>query len=198
MKTLKVLLLAILPSSLFAADYVFKVDENLNAYVSDTIRFEGDKMVAYQDAKSWFVEQKWTAQVLNDVMGEKFDFKANLMTKSRYNPIIHTLYSDFIAFDGLLTVEDDRVIVSFNNIQFGESVQGLGQRTSTQPLSQKLHKLEKEKIARDRVASDESMDKKSKKKELSKHDDVIKDIEDSLKEIDEEIRVRLANLKKSL
>ncbi len=45
---------------------------------------------------------------------------------------------------------------------------------------------------------DESLDKKSRKKKLSDHDDVIEDIESSLQKVDEELRLRLQNLKNAI
>ena len=90
------------------------------------------------------------------------------------------------------------MILNFDNIQFGESVKGFGQKTNSQPLSQKLYKLRKEKTEKAKVEADETLDKKAKKKQLSEHDKVIKDIEDSLKEVDEEFRLRLKNLHNAL
>lgn len=198
MKALKLLLISILPTGLMAEDYVFSVDGNLNTSVSDTIYYQGEKLDAYQDVKSWLMEQKWTVKTTNDVMSEGFDFDASMMTKFRYNPLIKTSYADFVTFNGHLSIEENRVILRFDNIQFGETVNGLGERSNTQPLSQKLHKLKKEKKERARVEADDTLDKKTKKKQLSKHDKVIEDIEDSLKEVDGEFRLRLKNLRNAL
>ena len=198
MKALKLLLISILPTGLMAEDYVFSVDGNLNTSVSDTIYYQGEKLDAYQDVKSWLMEQKWTVKTTNDVMSEGFDFEVNMTTKLRYNPIIKTSYSDFVTCKGRVSVEEDRVILKFDNIQFGESVKGFGQKTNSQPLSQKLYKLKKEKKERAKVEADETLDKKAKKKQLSEHDKVIKDIEDSLKEVDGEFRLRLKNLRNAL
>ncbi|MBO7505845.1 MAG: hypothetical protein J6T67_00490 [Paludibacteraceae bacterium] len=198
MRALKILLISILPSGVMAEDYVFKVDENLNTSISDTVYYKGEKLDAYQDAKTWLMEQKWTAQTTNDKLNEGFDFEVNMTTKFRYNPIIKTSYSDFITCKGRISVENDRVILNFDNIQFGESVKGFGQKTNSQPLSQKLYKLRKEKKERAKVEADDTLDKKAKKKQLSEHDKVIKDIEDSLKEVDEEFRLRLKNLHNAL
>lgn len=198
MKALKLLLISILPTGLMAEDYVFSVDGNLNTSVSDTIYYQGEKLDAYQDVKSWLMEQKWTVKTTNDVMSEGFDFDASMMTKFRYNPLIKTSYADFVTFNGHLSIEENRVILRFDNIQFGETVNGLGERSNTQPLSQKLHKLKKEKKERARVEADDTLDKKAKKKQLSKHDKVIEDIEDSLKEVDGEFRFRLKNLRNAL
>ncbi|MBR3518889.1 MAG: hypothetical protein IKZ67_06480 [Paludibacteraceae bacterium] len=198
MKALKLLLISILPTGLMAEDYVFSVDGNLNTSVSDTIYYQGEKLDAYQDVKSWLMEQKWTVKTTNDVMSEGFDFDASMMTKFRYNPLIKTSYADFVTFNGHLSIEENRVILRFDNIQFGETVNGLGERSNTQPLSQKLHKLKKEKKERARVEADDTLDKKAKKKQLSKHDKVIEDIEDSLKEVDGEFRLRLKNLRNAL
>lgn len=198
MKALKLLLISILPTGLMAEDYVFSVDGNLNTSISDTIYYQGEKLDAYQDVKSWLMEQKWTVKTTNDVMSEGFDFDASMMTKFRYNPLIKTSYADFVTFNGHLSIEENRVILRFDNIQFGETVNGLGERSNTQPLSQKLHKLKKEKKERARVEADDTLDKKAKKKQLSKHDKVIEDIEDSLKEVDGEFRLRLKNLRNAL
>ena len=198
MKALKLLLISILPTGLMAEDYVFSVDGNLNTSVFDTIYYQGEKLDAYQDVKSWLMEQKWTVKTTNDVMSEGFDFDASMMTKFRYNPLIKTSYADFVTFNGHLSIEENRVILRFDNIQFGETVNGLGERSNTQPLSQKLHKLKKEKKERARVEADDTLDKKAKKKQLSKHDKVIEDIEDSLKEVDGEFRLRLKNLRNAL
>lgn len=198
MKALKILLLLTMPSHLMAADYIFKVDDKLESYVSDTISFDGSAMEAYQDAKVWFMEQKWTAQTTYDSIANGFGFNATLNTKLRYNPIIHTSYADFVTFDGNITIEGNKIILLFNHIQFGESVVGIGQRSSAQPIYQKMRKLEKEKKARLATFQDESLDKKSRKKKLSDHDDVIEDIESSLQKVDEELRLRLQNLKNAI
>lgn len=198
MKALKLLLISILPTGLMAEDYVFTMDKNLNASISDTIYYQGEKMDAYQDVKSWFMDQKWTAKTTNDVLSEGFDFDANMTTKFRYNPVINTSYSDFVTFDGHLSVEEDRVILRFENIQFGEMVKGIGQKSNTQPLSQKLYRLKKQRKERELVETDDMLDKKVKKKKLAEHDKVIKDIEDSLKKVDEEFRLRLKNLHEAL
>ena len=82
------------------------------------------------------------------------------------------------------------------------SIRRIGERirtkTNSQPLSQKLYKLRKEKKERAKVEADDTLDKKAKKKQLSEHDKVIKDIEDSLKEVDGEFRLRLKNLRNAL
>ena len=198
MKALKLLLISLLPTGVMAQDYIFKVDEQLNANVSDTLYYEGDKMDAYQDAKTWLLEQKWTVNTEKDEIGEGFEFNANMMTKFRYNPIIKTSYADFVSFKGQVIVEEKRVILQFKNIQFGEAVKGIGEKSKTQPLAQKIHKLNKEKRHKSLVETDDTLDKKTKKKKIAEHDDVIKDIESSLKEVDEEFRVRIKNLHNSI
>lgn len=198
MKVLSVLLLSVLPSVLGAKDYVFKVDEKLNSYVSDTISYEEGRLQVYQDAKTWLVDQKWKTTITYDSLGYGFQFSVLMNTKTRYNPIIRTAYADYVSFVGKITIEDNRLVVLFDNIQFGEAVSGFGQHTTSQPLSQKLHKLEKEKREKAKLESDETMDKKEKKKKLSKANDTIKDIEDSLGEVDEELRERITNLHNSI
>ncbi len=197
MKVLSVLLLSVLPSTLMARDYVFTVDDKLNSYVCDTLSYEGNKLEAYQDVKSWFMEQKWNSQITHDSLGAGLQFNVSMNTKVRYNPIIRTSYSDYVSFVGKINIEDNRIVLLFDNIQFGESVAGIGQRSSIQPLSQKLHKLEKEKREKVMIESDDTMDKKEKKKKLSKINDTIEDIEDSLNEVDEELRLRITNLHNS-
>lgn len=52
--------------------------------------------------------------------------------------------------------------------------------------------------ADEKSENDLTMDKKLKKKELAKHDNTIKDIEDSLNEVDEELRLRIQLLQKAI
>ena len=164
----------------------------------DTLKFDRPQLEVYRDAKVWLVEQRWAATVTKDSTGEEFQFDVTMVTKARLNPIIRTSYSDFVMFNGKITLKDNLLIIRFDNIQFGETTTGFGSKAVTQPLAQKIYKLEKEKRARAKIENDLTMDKKLKKKELANHDNTIKDIEDSLNEVDEELRLKLQLLQKEI
>ncbi len=197
MKPLKfiLLLILILPMSVVAQDYVFKVDDNLEANIIDTIYYEGDKMGAYQDVKTWLVEQKWETKILKDVKGEEVEFETSMMTKFRYNPLIRTAYADYVMFNGKIIVEEKRIILKFMNIQFGEAVKGFGEKNNFQSVSQVVRKLKKTQEKKAAIESDLSLDKKERKKKIAECDDIIEDTWDSLKKIDEEFRLRIKNLR---
>lgn len=198
MKKTCLFLLLLVSTNLWSKDYIFTADEKFITSVVDTIKFDGPQIEVYRDAKVWMVEQKWTANVTKDSLGEGFEFDVNMVTKARYNPIIRTSYSDYITFVGTITLKNNLLILRFDNIQFGETVKGIGSKSVTQPLAQKIYKMEKEKKARAKTENDLTMDKKLQKKELAKHDETIKDIESSLDEVDEELRLKIQLLQKAI
>lgn len=198
MKKISFILLLFVTTNLCAKNYIFTSDEKFITSVADTLKFDKAQIDVYRNAKLWLADQKWSVNISKDSWGESLVFDCKMTTKSRYNPFIRTSYSDFITFIGYITIKGNRLIVLFDNIQFGEEVSGVGPESITQPLSQKVYQLEKTKKARQKIENDLTMDAKLKKEELAKLDDKIKDIEKSLNEVDEELRLKIQLLKKEI
>ncbi len=178
---------------------IFVVDKDFKTNVVDTIPCGSDKMESYEDAREWFSSSEWDSyRMFNEVSPESFDFTITHNTKVRWNVMINTQYVDYIKCAGNVSFYDGFAVISFNDIQLGEKVIGLGQKDSMKPLTHKVRKKEKLEKEKAELEADMTMKAKEKKNRIEDVQDEIDDIDSTLEKVQEEIEKRVAKLYKAL
>lgn len=122
---------------------------------------------------------------------DRITFEATLRTEFKYNPFAG-MFTKTLLFSGKMTVTENGLEMQLDNFRIMEVYAGYGAKNTTHDIEAKLDELAE---LQNKLSVEGAQMKKKERKELQEQ---IDDIEDLLKESDEELQKRLAELAQQL